>query len=102
MDANTLIRWFLRINRPELETVCLQMTDVIGHLRRPDDGFHKSISDNTLRNVTSDGCTNGCRMPIPEDLRRVIESWDDLPPHVKASICQLCNVPKLRPVLTDS
>lgn len=30
---NTLIRWFLRINRLELETVCLQMTDVIGHLR---------------------------------------------------------------------
>ena len=33
IDADTLIRWFIGMNRPHLETVCLQMPDVIGHLR---------------------------------------------------------------------
>ena len=69
---------------------------------RPDDECHKSISDNPLQNGTFHGCTNGCRSGISEDLRHVIESWDDLPTHVKAAICQLCNVQIPRAILADS
>ena len=59
---------------------------------RPECNFCNSLSDIDLQHGRSDGCTNGCRSLLPDDLMQVVRSWEKLPEHIRTTICHLCSV----------